>query len=360
MTLLFAVCAVLLWAPAGATLQGLQTGMTLPDFSLRTISGQTRKFADVRGEKLTILLFWSTWSKNSEKNLVRMQKLYQQYRDKGLSVVGINADEQHISVATVAAIKSEADALKLTFPILIDNGLAAFHDDGVIALPTTIVLDRERVIKYELSGYPLMGSEELADFVVAAMEGNKPAVSAQKKGRQPDMAALRYFNMGRNTLKSKRMADTAETWFKKSIEADPRFVQPRLALGKFYLRKGDVSGAKAQFQSTLKEEPDNPVALCELGMILANEGKTAEGEALFARTLKADESYTPCYYYSGYLLGKKGDLTKALEKFDAAAAINPADHDILVYKARMYEEKNMLKQAAESYRKALEILLKLN
>ncbi|HEX9022479.1 MAG TPA: redoxin domain-containing protein [Geobacteraceae bacterium] len=352
--------AVFLWAPAGATLQELQAGMELPDFALKSVSGETRKFADLKGERLTVVVFWSTWSANSEKNLARMEKLYQQYRDKGLAVVGINADEQHISGRTVAAIKAEAERLKLTFPMLVDYGLTAFHDAGVIALPTTIVLDRDRVIRYELSGYPLAGSEELADFVASTLEGKKLPVAAEKKGRRPDGNALRYFNMGKNTLRSKRMADTAEMWFKKAIDADPRFVQPRLALGKFYRRKGDVPAAKAQFERSLAEEPGNVVALCEMGMILAEEGKVAQGEALFAKSLGSDEAYTPCLYYSGYVLGKKGDTAKALEKFAAAAAINPMDHNIQLYKGRMYEENKMPKEAAEAYRKALEILLKLN
>ncbi len=183
---------------------------------------------------------------------------------------------------------------------------------------------------------------------------------AEKKGYQPDKNALRFFNMGKNTLKSRRMADTAEMWFKKAIDADPRFVQPRLSLGKFYLQKGDLPAAKAQFEQSLAREPDNVVALCEMGMLLANEGKIEEGKALFTRTLKADDAYTPCYYYSGFVLGKKGEMAEALRMFDAAMAINPMDYNIHVYKARMYEENKMPRESAESYRKALELILGLN
>lgn len=357
---LFTICAVFLLASAGATLQELQVGMELPDFALKTIAGETRKFSDLRGEKLTVVLFWSTWSKNSEKSLVRMENVYLQYRNKGLSVIAINADDQKINGRTMAAIREETARLKLTFPVLVDQGLTTFHDAGVIALPTTIVLDKERVIKYELSGYPLAGSEELVDFIAATLDNKKPAILSEKKSYQPDKNALRFFNMGKSTLKSRRMADTAEMWFKKAIDADPRFVQPRLSLGKFYLQKGDIQAAKTQFEQSLAREPDNVVALCEMGMLLANEGKIEEGKALFTRTLKADDAYTPCYYYSGFVLGKKGELAEAVKMFDAATAINPMDYNILVYKARMYEENKMLRESAESYRKALELILKLN
>jgi Tfp pilus assembly protein PilF/peroxiredoxin len=355
----FTLYATFLLAPAAATLQELQVGMEVPEFSLRTISGETSKLAELRGEKLTILFFWSTWSKNSAKGLARMEKLHHQFGDRGLSIIGINADGQNLNVNTIEAVKEMTGTLKITFPMLLDQGLSAFRDIGVIALPTTVILDRERIIRYELSGYPLVGVEELADYVTAAIEGNKPAMLAGKKGYQPDKNALRLFNMGRNTLKTRRMAEAAEGWFKKAIAADPRFVQPHLSLGKLYLQRGDIPAAKAQFEQSLAKEPDNVVALCEMGMIIAGEGKTEQGMTFFEKTLQADDAYTPCYYYRGYLLGRTGKHAEALKLFDAAMEINPNDQGVRIYKARMYEENGMPQQAAEEYRKALAAALRL-
>jgi tetratricopeptide (TPR) repeat protein len=354
LTILFAAYGVLLFAPAAATLQELQVGMDAPDFSLKDMEGKTGNFASLRGEKLTIVIFWSTWDRKSAKALARMQQLYQKYRDQGLSVIAVNADGQTVSETTLAAVRETVEKLRLTFPVLIDHGLAAFHDIGIIALPTTVILDRERLIKYELSGYPLVGSEEMADFVVAAIEGKKQSAIAAKKGYQPNKNALRLFNMGKNTLKSGRMADTAETWFKKAIEADPRFVIPHLSLGKFYLRKGEVSLAQTQFKEALVKEPDNVIALCESAMIMFNEGKLNEGRALLDRALKTDEYYTPCYYYAGFAYGRQGKLDEALKMFDEAARINPADYNIHVYQGLVYEERKKMPEAAAAYRKALE------
>lgn len=361
LTAFMSVCAVLSFAPAVASLQALQAGMEAPDFSLKTITGEAKSFADLKGEKLTVLFFWSTWSSKSEKILSRMQQLHEKYKGQGLSIIGVNADEQTISTETLAKIQTLSEKLKIGFPMLVDNGLIAFHDYGVIALPTTLILDKERIIKYELSGYPLIGSEAMVDFITSTIEGKKaPVVGEAKAGYQPNKNALRFYNMGKTTLRSKRMAETAEMWFKKAIEADAAFVLPHLSLGKLYRQRGDMALAKGAFKEALVREPEHPIALCELGLILVEEGKGGEGEALFEAAKKSEESYAPCYYYAGYAYGKEGRMEEAQRLFDEAEKLNPFDYNDFVYQGKVFEERKDQEKAFEAYKKALEIILHLN
>jgi len=357
MLLLTVLTGVLFLPTAGATLQGLQVGVEAPDFRLPTADGELREFAELRGEKLTVILFWATWSSNSEKALVRMQELYGKYRDQGLGVVAVNADGQETGQATVAEIRETAKRLGLEFPLLVDDRLRSFHDYGVIALPTTVVLDAERIIRYEMSGLPLVGTEEMVDFVAATIEGRSETLVAAETGYQPDTKALHFFNMGRNTLKkSKRMAKTAEMWFKKAIAADESFLQPRLSLGSFYLDQQEFDKAAEQFTLAMQQDPDNVVALCESGMLLARDGKTDEAEQLFVKSRLSDEYYIPCYYYLGYIKGKNGALDEALQLFDQALEINRSSYDTFVYMGKMYEDRQEAEQAAGAYRKAIETM----
>jgi peroxiredoxin/Tfp pilus assembly protein PilF len=359
LTVLIVVCGLCLRVPAAATLQTLQVGAEAPDFSLQTLDGDTKAFADLKGTKLTVVLFWSTWSRNSAAALRRMEELYRRYADRGLSVIAVNADAQTLDESTLEQIREEVKREKLTFPVLLDDHLQTFSDFGVIALPSMLVLDPNRIIRYELSGYPLVGAEELVDFLSASIEGRSLAPSvAAKTGYQPNAKALRLFNMGRNTLRrSRRMAGTAEIWFKKAIEADPGFMAPRLSLGKFYLDRGRTDDAREQFEQALSRDPDNVVALCETGMLKVEAGKTAEGKAMLKKGLKLDESYTPCYYYLGYITGREGKPKDAQTLFAEAEKINRLDPDIFVYQGRMYEELKDSRDAAVAYRKALETVL---
>ncbi len=158
---------ILLGSKPADTLESLQSGMKGPDFALRSVDGKTENFARIKGGKLTILLFWSTWSPDSDKALKQMERLYDQYKKRGLSVMAVDVDGQEITDRTIARIKSKLDRLKISFPASIDYGLVTFHDYGVIAVPSTVILNKDRVIKYVLPGYPLMGSDEMADYIAS-------------------------------------------------------------------------------------------------------------------------------------------------------------------------------------------------
>ena len=361
LVLLFtALAGVFLLPPAGATLQGLQVGAEAPDFQLQATSGTSRSFQELHGEKLTVVLFWATWSRNSAAALSRMEELYRKYRDQGLAVIAINADGQNLSAATEADIAALADRLKLDYPLLLDDQLQTFHDYGIIALPTTVILNPDRTIRYEMSGFPLIGVEEMVDFVGATMEGRSTApVVAAKTGYRPAPKALHYFNMGRKTLKSLRMAKTAEMWFQKAIAADDSFLEPRLSLGRFYLNQKEFAKASDQFSQVLAKDPGNIVALCESGMLLARDGNEQQAETMLEQGLKTDDFYTPCYYYLGYLKGKRGALDEALALFDKAQEINHSTPEIYDYLGRMYEKRQQPKAAAEAYCHTLETMLGL-
>jgi len=299
--------------PAGAnpSQEGLYVGAQAPDFSLEDFNGQSLSFEDLSGEKLTMVIFWSTWSRNSDKALAKAQKLYTDYKEKGLKIIAVNAEGQQLTADKITAISSMVQELGLEYQVLLDQGLSVFYDYGVIALPSIVIMDPDRTIRYQLSGYPIVGSEEMIDFIVAQIEGRAPKEIVQRKGYQPDEEALRFYNMGQNALKSNDAA-TAEMWFKKAAEADLKFVHPHISLGRFYAERDQASKAQEQFDLALQKEPENVVALCELGMMLVKKDKFEEGKALMQKAITVEDYYPTCLYcqssYLGYIPDKEGKV----------------------------------------------------
>jgi alkyl hydroperoxide reductase subunit AhpC/Flp pilus assembly protein TadD len=350
-------CGAMVSPPASANLLMLQVGMEGPQFSLATLDGKTKKSTELQGDKLTVLVFWSSWIKKSEAVLARMQKLYAHFGLNGFSVVGINVDEQKPSHQTLNKVRETRDKLKIEFPMLVDPGMQTFRDYGVIALPTTVILDKDRIIRHGLSGYPLVGAESMEDFITAAMTGDKQRLAAASPGYQPSKSAISFYNMGVTTLKSKALSAKAEQWFKKAAEADPGFVLPHLSLGRIYSGRGDVALAQAEYRAVLAKEPQHTVALCELAILLVIQGKSGEGLKLLDTARKSEESYAPCYYYTGYALGREGKTVDADRMFEEAKKLNPSDYQVYVYQGMLSEQNKDLKGAAESYGQALEKII---
>jgi len=331
--------------------------MEAPDFTVKDLDNNAQKLSGLRGEKLTAVLFWATWGDNSKKALQQMQLLHQKYKDAGLSVIGINVDKQEVSEESLARIREVAASLKITFPLLADHGLAAFNSYGIIAAPSTVLLDRNRVIKYVLSGFPLMGADSLKLFVEATVENKSIPPQTAVTGYQPDKRAVRFWNMGTSSLKSERTAKSAGSWFEKAIAADPAFTLPYLSLGALYYKQHDLSEAKKQFELVLQRNPDHSIALSSMGQILLDEENLPAAEVKLMKAVQSDEACLPGYYLLGLLKGRQGDEAAALQWFKRAEELNPRDYRIFVHKGMMFEERKELPAAADGYKKALELIM---
>ena len=121
--------------PDQAPLQVLEPRKSVYEFSLPDLNGKTWNLKDLRG-KVVFVNFWATWCPPCREEMPAMQQLYQEYRDKGLVMLGINFME---SPNTIKPFVSE---YKLTFPILLDSGTVMVLY-GVLGLPATYLVDRK-------------------------------------------------------------------------------------------------------------------------------------------------------------------------------------------------------------------------
>jgi Tfp pilus assembly protein PilF/peroxiredoxin len=342
---------------SSSALHYLELGMEAPDFTLADLDKTSRSLSGLMGSKLTVVVFWATWGENSKKALRQMQGFYQTYEKNGLSVIGINVDRQDVDDATMVRIRDTATSMKLTFPVLIDQGLRTFNAYGIIAAPTLLILDTARIIRYELSGFPLMGADGMKQFVTATMEHKALPVQAVATDYQPDKKAVRLWNMGLSSLKSERTSQRAKLWFEKAIAADPSFSLPHLSLGSLYYRQNNLAEARKQFELVLQKKPEHAVALNMLGQVLLDEGKLPEAELMLTKAVQADESYQSSYYLLGLLKGRQGDVVQAQRWFRRAEQLNPSDYKLYVYEGMMAEERNEPVAAVAGYKKALKLIV---
>jgi peroxiredoxin len=266
---------------AVAAFKYLKTGMEIPDFTLQTMDGKEVDLSSYRGSPATIVLFWATWSPRSRPALEDAQKLFAELGGKGLKVLAVNVNRVDISHQDRQEIKEMAGELGLTMPLAVDEGLAAYSGFGVVATPSTAVLDKDGKIVFEAASYLRSTGTDIREQVEILLGLREPPSTeavAVAEVYKPARKALLYYNLGRNLLRLGN-PEKAMGKLEDSVEADEKFTAPRILLGHLLLgEKSEKSLARAEelFRGAMANEPENVSAICGLGETLLEQGKTDE------------------------------------------------------------------------------------
>lgn len=119
-------------------------GSTIEEFSLPDVDGAERSLKSLAGKKGTVLLFIAVQCPVSNAYNERMEKLAQDYKAKGINVIGINSNVAEDG----AACKAHAAANNLTFPILKDSGNKIADKLGASVTPEAYFLDASNKLVY--------------------------------------------------------------------------------------------------------------------------------------------------------------------------------------------------------------------
>lgn len=119
-------------------------GTTIDEFSLPDVNGQEHSLKSLKGKNGSVLIFIAVQCPVSNAYNERMEKLAQDYRAKGVTVIGINAN----STEDAAAVKAHAAEKKLTFTILKDPGNKIADKLGASRTPEAYFLDANNKLLY--------------------------------------------------------------------------------------------------------------------------------------------------------------------------------------------------------------------
>ena len=108
-----------------------------PDFTLEAADGKQVKLSDYKGQ-VVLLNFWATWCGPCKIEMPWFIEFQRKYKDQGFTVLAVSLDEEGWE-----AVRPYAESLKPNFPILLGNDEIAERFDGVVALPTTLIINKE-------------------------------------------------------------------------------------------------------------------------------------------------------------------------------------------------------------------------
>jgi peroxiredoxin len=133
---------------------------TAPDFSLPDASGGSVALADFKGQ-VVLINFWASWCGPCRQEMPLLDELSTRYAPLGFTMLGVNVEEDS------SAANGFLSGTPVSFPVLYDreNTVSKLYD--VIAMPSTVIVDRAGQIRYIHHGYEAGNEHDYQDQIRA-------------------------------------------------------------------------------------------------------------------------------------------------------------------------------------------------
>ena len=123
---------------------GLGNVESVKDFTLKDYLGNEHSLSDYKDSKAIVIIFVATRCPVSNAYNTRMEKLFEDYKDKDVALLGINSNKSE----SVAEIKEHTKEKNLNFTILKDEGNVIADMFEASHTPEAYILNKNLSILY--------------------------------------------------------------------------------------------------------------------------------------------------------------------------------------------------------------------
>lgn len=117
-----------------------------PDFTLKSRNGENIKLSEFRGD-VVMINFWASWCAPCRQEMPLLEDMYKKYNDLGFVLLGVNVEEDSSKASELLR------EIPVSFPILYDNENDVTKLYKVVAMPSTVMVDRDGKMRYLHRGY---------------------------------------------------------------------------------------------------------------------------------------------------------------------------------------------------------------
>jgi thiol-disulfide isomerase/thioredoxin len=117
-------------------------------FALNDLDGKKRQLTDFKG-KVVVVNFWATWCGPCQQEMPAFTRVYGEYRNRGVEMVGAANEERSAKAKVQAFVKS----MEIQFPIWLEASADHMKAFGVgPELPATAIIDSQGRLAVSLKG----------------------------------------------------------------------------------------------------------------------------------------------------------------------------------------------------------------
>ena len=298
-------------------LRKVALGALVPTYQFTSLDGTSINSNGLKG-KVVLLVYLSAGQRNSDRAAADAERVFKRLENDDLRLVFVTADvgqKEHFG-----KIWSEQG---ISTTLSFDAGRKLYGELGLIAFPTTLVIDRtgrlQHVITTRKTDYAHV-LDAYAQHTLGLMndEALLERLEAGSLDRgSPQALALRHRAAAR-LMRDKGMVDGAERELRTALELDPANIHIKLDLADLYLAISSPEESLEIVDAVLEKDPRHRRARLLRGIALYMEERLDEAEVVLKDALVLNPDPARTHYYLGLVYERKGDKDKAIEHYREA------------------------------------------
>ena len=302
----------------GSAFRNLTKGKPAPDFTIKDLQGMDHTLSAQKG-KVVVIGFVKVDQDRSVKTLNALEEIHGILKNDGVTVWGITSQTED-----KAAIEGLIQKLSLEYPVLLDEGQKLYGQYGLFTFPATMIIDQEGNYVYEYASYSgdfqdtivnevkvLLGLISQEDLDKATQKTEIAEQSAEEKEAERNLQMAKV-------LLDRGFGTKALPKLEKALELNPSLTEARLIAGEIYLKDEQYEKAREQFSKVFEVDPNSNDARVGIASVYIAEGKLDEAEAELQKAVTLNPDPTLALYRLGQVYEKKGEVQKAMETYRSA------------------------------------------
>jgi tetratricopeptide (TPR) repeat protein len=326
----FLLTLIFILPSTSSALIGIKEGDKAISFTLKDVNGSAVNAGNSFGKKPVIIVFWElamsdSFLDYSMDELRFLNEIYSKHNESTapeIFAVYTPEEDGEVPHDEMERVKNLIKINKIKFPVLIDNGFNIFRKYGVIALPSTIMINKKGEIKFIYPSFPLAAHplfKKEIDSLMGLVEESKEDASQQKAA---ESQAVRFYSYAVQMYK-KGMLEQAISPLRKSIETTPDYSSARNLMGAILWKKGNFEDARNEFYLASQIDDKSLPAYFNSAVLMYESEDYGSAERYLKKVVDVDDTVAEAHYLLGllYIKGERdekaaAELSRALSLFE--------------------------------------------
>lgn len=136
------------------------------NFKLESIDGNQVELSKLYGKGPILISFWATWCKPCIEEMGELNKIYEEFKDKGFNLLAISTDNEK----TIAKVKPFIKSRGYNFTVVLDKNSEVARKYYAQQIPYSVLLDKDgRIIQTHL-GYMKGDEKKLRELIISLLK----------------------------------------------------------------------------------------------------------------------------------------------------------------------------------------------